>query len=136
MAGHIHIDYDYPLVNNVMRVRGIAANKDFDSAHFEIVNVYEIPEVTAVTEKTLSKEMSIFPNPNDGKFTVAEELFDGNTILRLYNVLGNMLFEKPMRDFLAEKDFYQFDFSYLPKGSYYLSVSDGDKVYTQRMVMQ
>ncbi len=136
MAGHIHIDYDYPLVNNVMKVRGIAANKDFDSGHFEIVNVYEVPEVTAVKEFANANTMSVFPNPNNGKFTVAEELFASNTILRLYDVLGTLIYEKQMKDFLVSKDFYQFDFSFLPKGSYYISVADGDKIYSQRLVMQ
>lgn len=136
MAGHIHIDYDYPLVNNVMKVRGIAANKDFDSGHFEIVNVYEVPEVTAVKEFANTNNMTVFPNPNNGKFTVAEELFASNTILRLYDVLGTLIYEKEMKEFLVSKDFYQFDFSFLPKGSYYLSVADGDKIYSQRLVMQ
>ena len=136
MTGHIHIDYDYPLVNNVMRVRGIAANKDFDSARFEIINVYEVPEITAVKEQANKNNISVFPNPNNGKFTVAEELFASNTVLRLYDVLGTLIFEKEMKEFLSGKDFYQFDFSFLPKGSYYLSVSDGNKIYSQRLVMQ
>ncbi len=136
MAGHIHIDYDYPLTNNVMRVRGIAANKDFDSAHFEIINVYEVPEVTAIIEQSNKNNIRVFPNPNQGKFTVAEELFDANTILRLYDVLGTLIDEKRMKEFLSVNGFYQFDFSYLPKGSYYLSVSDGDKLYSQRLVLQ
>ncbi len=136
MAGHIHIDYDYPLVNNVMRVRGIAANKDFDSSRFEIINVYEVPELTAVAASVKHEAVSIFPNPNNGVFTVAEELFDSGTTLRLYDLLGTLIYEKQMKVFLTGNDFYQFDFSFLPKGSYYLSVTNGDKTYTQRMVMQ
>lgn len=136
MTGHIHIDYDYPLVNNVMHVRGIAANKDFDSAHFEIINVYEVPEVTAIIQPSTKNQLSLFPNPNNGKFTVAEELFASTTTLKLYDVLGTLIYEKQMKEFLAGKDFYQFDFSFLPKGSYYLTVSDGDKIYSQRLVMQ
>ena len=136
MTGHIHIDYDYPLVNDVMRIRGIAANKDFDSAHFEIINVYEVPEVTAIIQPATKNQLSLFPNPNNGKFTVAEELFASTTTLKLYDVLGTLIYEKQMKEFLAGKDFYQFDFSFLPKGSYYLTVSDGDKTYSQRLVMQ
>lgn len=136
MTGHIHIDYDYPLVNNVMRVRGMAANKDFDSAHFQIVNVYEVPAATATIEQATNKQLNVFPNPNNGKFTVSEELFESNTTLKLYDVLGTLIYEKQMKDFLAGNGFYQFDFSFLPKGSYYLTVSDGDKTLSQRLVMQ
>jgi predicted MPP superfamily phosphohydrolase len=136
MAGHIHIDYDYPLVNNVMHVRGIAANKDFDSARFEIVNVYEIPEVTALNPAKSKAEISIFPNPNNGKFTVSEELFHSETKLSLYTILGTLIFEKQMKEFSAGNDYYEFDFSFLPTGSYYLSVDDGEKIFTQRLVIQ
>ena len=136
MAGHIHIDYDYPLVNNVMHVRGIAANKDFDSARFEIVNVYEIPEVTALNPAKSKAEISIFPNPNNGKFTVSEELFHSETKLSLYTILGTLIFDKQMKEFSAGNDYYEFDFSFLPTGSYYLSVDDGEKIFTQRLIIQ
>lgn len=137
MAGHIHIDYDYPLVNNIMHVRGIAANKEYDQGHFEIVNVYEIPEVsTAILQQKNKKDLAVFPNPNNGVFTVAEELFDANSVLRMFTPKGILLFEKKMKDFLISKDFYQFDFSNFPKGAYLLSVTEGDNVITQRMIIQ
>lgn len=137
MTGHIHIDYDYELTNNVMHVRGIAANKDFDSARFEIINVYEAPDITTgVKENQGQQKLNLFPNPNDGKFTVAEELFDGNTVLRLTDVLGNVLIEKPMKMFLTLKGVYELDFSYLPKANYCLSVMDADKIFTKQFVIQ
>ncbi|HNM31621.1 MAG TPA: metallophosphoesterase [Chitinophagales bacterium] len=138
MAGHIHIDYDYPLVNNIMQVRGIAANKEYDSSYFEIVNVYEVPDLSTAIHTPIStkKEMTVFPNPNHGKFTVADELFDGNAVLRIYNSFGIMLVDKQMKEFSAGNGFYQFDFSYLPKGSYIISVTDNQQTNAQQFFIQ
>ncbi len=99
MAGHIHIDYDYPLINNVMQIRGMAANKDFDSAHFEIVNVYEVPTITGILENKQKNEFHLFPNPNDGKFEVALELFSKDAIVNLHDIIGNLIYSKPVSSF-------------------------------------
>ena len=136
MAGHIHIDYNYPLVNNIMQVSGIAANKDFDSARFQIVNVYEIPELTDVLSLSKDKQVSIFPNPNNGVFTVAAELFDVNSTLSLYGLEGELIFEKKMKEFLKDKNFYTFDFSGLAKGAYHLSIENGEKIVSQKILLQ
>ncbi|MFN8284833.1 MAG: metallophosphoesterase [Chitinophagales bacterium] len=139
MTGHIHIDYDYQLAYNntgIMQVRMMAANKDYDSAHFEIINVYEIPTVTGIRQQTDNKTVKLFPNPNDGKFTIAEELFSPNSVLKLYDVIGNLIYEKEMRLFATSNETYQFDFSFLPKGSYFISLTDDDHTYSQRMIVQ
>lgn len=136
MAGHIHIDYDYPLINNVMQIRGMAANKDFDSAHFEIVNVYEVPTITAVSEHKSQNEFHLFPNPNDGKFEVALELFSKDAIVNLHDIIGNLIYSKPVSSFSINSENAIFDFSYLPKGSYLLTLSDEDRSTTQKFVIK
>ncbi len=137
MTGHIHIDYDYPLVNNVMRIRGMAANKDSDSSYFEIVNVYEAPVTTSVRNNISGKnELQLFPNPNQGKFTVAEELFDGNMQLQIFDAMGSLVYDKPMSSFLTENERYEFDFSFLAKGIYSLVLSGKEETRTQRFVIQ
>ena len=139
MAGHIHAFFDYQLVHNnngIMDVRVMEANKDHDSSKFEIVNVYEVPTITAVSTQKINKSIKLFPNPNDGKFTIAEELFSPNAILKLYDVVGNLISEKEMRSFATTNETYQFDFSYLPKGLYYLVLTDETNSYSQRLMMQ
>jgi len=136
MAGHIHIDYDYPLINNVMQIRGMAANKDFDSAHFEIVNVYEVPTITGILENKQKNEFHLFPNPNDGKFEVALELFSKDAIVNLHDIIGNLIYSKPVSSFSINSEYAIFDFSYLPNGSYLLTLSDEDRSTTQKFVIR
>ena len=139
VTGHIHIDYDYQLAynnNGIMAVRGLEANKDHDSSRFQIVNVYEVPTITGISTQKLNKPIKIFPNPNDGKFTIAEKLFSPNAMLKIYDVVGNLISEKEMRSFSTTTEMYQFDFSYLPKGLYYLVLTDETNSYSQQLMMQ
>ena len=136
LTGHIHVDYEYALVNYAMIVKGIAANKDYDSARFEIINVYEVPNLTGIEELTNPKQFNLFPNPNNGKFIVSEELFDPKSNLKLYDVIGNMIYERPIKTFSSGNEMYEFDFSYLPKGSYYLVLSGEDRIYSKRLIIQ
>jgi len=136
MAGHIHIDYDYPLVNNIMHVKGIAANKDFDSSRLEIINVYEVPVVTGISTAKTRKEFALFPNPNNGKFKIATELFQPNASILLHDVVGNLIYNKLITDFSVSSEYCEFDFSFLPKGSYLLTLSDNDRTQSQRFIKQ
>ncbi|MEN9449306.1 MAG: hypothetical protein RJA25_2596 [Bacteroidota bacterium] len=137
MAGHIHIDYDYELTNNIMHVRGVAANKDFDSSRFEIVNVYEIPDVsTAVLNTTNKGRVDIFPNPNDGKFTIIEKSLKKEAVLRMYDLSGGLIFEMPIKDFLHNQESIQMDLSKLPKGLYHLTISDNEHTLSQQVILQ
>ena len=57
-------------------------------------------------------------------------------MLKLYDVVGNLISEKEMRSFSTTTEMYQFDFSYLPKGLYYLVLTDETNTYSQRLMMQ
>jgi predicted MPP superfamily phosphohydrolase len=140
MGGHIHRDLDYIIStlsgNNIVRVREMAANKEFESAHFQVVHVYEIPNATAIQTGSNQQSLALMPNPNNGVFNVAAELFHPDSKLRLYDVLGNQIFEKSMLALIKGNERYEFDFSFLPKGSYYLEISDNKSNYSQRFVIQ
>lgn len=135
MAGHIHIDYNYYLTNNVILMRGMAANKEFDSAHFQIVNVYDISMATPVITNKNKESLEIFPNPNNGKFTVATELFEPTTQISIYDMTGTLQVQKNMNDF-RKNDFYEVDFSHLPKGSYFITISNAAFTKSQKMILQ
>ncbi len=136
MAGHIHIDYGYALTNNTMYVRGIATNKDYDGGHFEIINVYEVPTITGISNQKNESSFALFPNPNNGKFMIAQELFLPNAIVKLYDAVGSLIFNKSIAAFSVNSEYCEFDFSFLPKGSYLLTLSDDDRTQSQRFVMQ
>lgn len=136
MAGHIHIDYDYWLLENIMRVRGMAANKDDDSAHFEIVHVYDVPTTTAISTNKSSKAFSIFPNPNNGIFELENEIGNDITTIKIIDMMGTTLYENTIQNKNSTTQKQLLDFSYLPKGVYLLTVSDKQHTQAQQLIVQ
>lgn len=135
MAGHIHIDFNYPLVNNIMPVIGIAANKDFDSAHFRIVNVYEIPTATAIRTNVNSSKLRVFPNPSNGLFHVSGIALSNTATIQIFDVLGQSVYSKNRNEMNMQENEYSIDISMLPKGVYLLHVNDGASEYFQQLIL-
>jgi WD40 repeat protein/uncharacterized protein YegL len=70
------------------------------------------------------KEVSlkISPNPSDGKLSVELNLIeDGNTTLRIYNNIGNIVFEKNIESITGKLDI-SIETSNLSNGLYYMSL--------------
>ncbi len=136
MTGHIHVDYDYPLVDKIMRVRGMAANKDNDSAYFEIVNVYEVPDISTGYVPQKNDKTTLYPNPNNGKFIIHQELIHAGSKVQIMDVLGNTVFEQGLSNDSGKSDYFEFDFSFLTKGIYVIVLTDEEGSRSQRFVIQ
>lgn len=136
MTGHIHVDYDYPLVDKIMRVRGMAANKDNDSAYFEVVNVYEAPDISTGYISQMNDKSTLYPNPNSGRFIIHQELIHPGSKVQLLDVLGRIVFEQRLSSETGKSEYYEFDFSFLTKGSYTVVLTDEEGSRSQRFVVQ
>ena len=75
--------------------------------------------------------LSIYPNPNNGQFTVSSEDFNGDVTFQLYSVSGSMLYEKETRG----EQTVSFD-NELPAGTYFLRIISGDKVAARKIVIE
>ena len=136
MTGHIHVDYDYPLVDKIMRVRGMAANKDNDSAYFEVVNVYEAPDVSTGYQPPKMDKPTLYPNPNNGRFIIHQELIHSGSRVQILDVSGRMVFEQRLSNDAGKAGYYEFDFSFLSKGAYTIMLTDEDGSRLQKFVVQ
>ena len=68
--------------------------------------------------ETIELDASLFPNPNDGEFTlVVENMPDGNVVMRIFNELGQLVKEERITQ---AKTMY--DFGSLTSGLYYIHV--------------
>ena len=75
--------------------------------------------------------LSIYPNPNNGQFTVSSDDFEGNVTFQIYSVSGSMMDEKTIN---GEKN-VSFDKS-LPAGTYFMRIIAGDKVATRTILVE
>jgi hypothetical protein len=79
--------------------------------------------------------MNIFPNPNNGIFTIAFESKKNTTLqLQLIDVAGNIIYQenKPHQN----KTEFIINQTKLAKGIYWIKLSDGNNVYSNGIIIQ
>jgi PKD repeat protein len=100
--------------------------------------VYErqvkVVEMTGLTTHTLSKNVSIYPNPNNGKFTlgVTEEL-KGKATVTLYNTLGAKVYSQELD---TTTDTHTITTNGLAAGVYLIEVKTAGQQLLQRVIIK
>ncbi|MDF2436332.1 MAG: type sorting protein [Bacteroidota bacterium] len=98
------------------------------SAYF--LGVYNLDHV-GIDEKTaLLSQFIIFPNPSTGKFTLHSNKFTSNKNICIHDILGNCIYNE--RSSSPEQII---DLSGKAKGIYFIEVTNEEKQYTQKLIV-
>lgn len=82
----------------------------------------------------ISQNMTIFPNPNNGKFWLVYEFNStANLIVEIISVEGKMVWRNEFEDLKGHKNLIEAD--NLEKGVYYIKVIDDNEVGTLRFIV-
>jgi uncharacterized repeat protein (TIGR03803 family) len=76
-------------------------------------------------------DIRIYPNPNDGRFTI-EMPTAGNYTIRLFNSIGLLVYEKTAEGNAIMK----FDMGSLPKGVYFIRMEENNTMLTTKLVIE
>jgi len=86
---------------------------------------------SATDMKGIDKEVSVFPNPSDGKFTVT--MSTGKiTAIMIYNALGTNVFSASGFRLFPR---YEIDLSDFEKGFYFLKIDCGNSIQTKKILI-
>jgi hypothetical protein len=87
-----------------------------------------------INQKQLNVDsiITIYPNPSTGIFTL-QKATDAKATVVVYDVLGNQCLSLNLSQGEATK---QIDLTNFPKGIYHLQLTEGEKVYSQKIVVQ
>ncbi len=105
----------------------------------EIILIKENPADVRIdidTGNTLNLDnIDLFPNPNNGTFTVrfATESKTPTTV-SVISVTGKEVYREVIQDFNGRYD-NRIDISNQAKGTYFLNITQGDKVYTEQIIL-
>jgi len=96
--------------------------------------VNEIESITYITEDNLQVISGIFPNPNDGQFSLALSHWPGNLLIELYDSRGTVLKRFYPGTNLSGSSFH-FDLQQFPAGVYFLKLIDRTITETKKVVI-
>ncbi len=86
-----------------------------------------------VQEQSLKNEISIFPNPNNGIFSISTKNLNIESILEIYNMIG----KKVHKSFLLGGQIEEkINISDYPKGIYCLMIKDKSHTYTSKITIE
>jgi len=80
-----------------------------------------------------SNSLFIFPNPSNGVFTVQlnGSLNEEQSEINVFNIYGREVFSKPM-----ETGYKILDLSSLPKGIYYIQITNAKKTFNRKIIFE
>ncbi len=84
---------------------------------------------TGINNNEYSKNLfSIYPNPSTGKFSIEFSNQQQITSVEIYNLLGESVFQ--------QKNTNEIDLSSAAKGIYFVKVYAGEKIYTEKIIVE
>ena len=91
--------------------------------------------ITSLSDKALeSASFHLYPNPSTGKFTIQSDQSTPNIIsIEVYSLLGEKIFERS--DFNPANS-NEIDISDSPKGIYLVKINNGERSYSEKIVVE
>ena len=95
----------------------------------DIIYVNVIPYgTTEIIANKLSNLIKVYPNPNNGKFTLTNT--DNIKIFEVINMLGEAIYTLTI-----DNNSTEIDLTAVPKGIYFVKINSGEKVYIEKVVL-
>jgi hypothetical protein len=115
-TAHIYFDYNDPIKTNTVQTKIMLLS----ALH---------------SNKNKSGIINIYPNPNNGIFTIAFESKKNSTLqLQLIDVAGNIIYQESKQH--QNKTEFIINQTKLAKGIYWIKLSDGIDVYSNGIIIQ
>ena len=115
-SAHIYFDYNAPIKTNTVQTKILLVS-----------NVYH--------SKNANGKMNIFPNPNNGNFTIKFESKGlADVQLQLFDVSGKIILSKNIVH--QQETILELNETDLAKGIYWIKLSDGSAEYTSSIIVQ
>ncbi len=106
---------------------GVANLNSAGSADIFVAKYFQT--ATGINNNEYSKDLfSIYPNPSTGKFNIAFSNQQQITSVEIYNLLGESVFQKQNTN--------EIDLSSAAKGIYFVKVYAGEKIYTEKIIVE
>jgi len=97
----------------------------------------DAPEVSVGEYDVTRSEVNVFPNPTDGMVNISFEAISNDLYtLSVMNLLGEMVYTQVLEPTAGNNIASELDFSDLQKGAYFLTLSNGMEIKTERLTIK
>ncbi len=86
---------------------------------------------SGISSKDEEENFTIFPNPNNGIFSILSEKALKGTIVNIYNFNGEQIYSTPFQ----EQGIKTLDISKYRKGIYLLTINDGERILSEMIMI-
>ncbi len=120
------------------KLRKVIVKKNKDGIN-EIIEIDEVDGGAPVLEsgkRSLALEtIDFFPNPTDGIFTLKFKALKAPTVVKVVDLVGKEVYREVLPDFDGNYN-KEIDLGNAPKGILVFSIHQGDKVYSEKIILQ
>jgi M6 family metalloprotease-like protein len=88
--------------------------------------------VQSVTPGANEKLVKVYPNPNNGRFTLELTNFEGTSTVSIINTLGSVIYQTSLLDSNPK----ELEMTFLRKGFYFVKIRNGETVITKKIIIQ
>ena len=92
---------------------------------------YEFVEPDAETNHYVEQSMAVYPNPNNGQFTIAFTNFEGISNVYLFNAMGQKVYVASVNE-----QQHWVELPNMQRGIYFVKAINGQKQFDQKVVIQ
>jgi hypothetical protein len=86
-------------------------------------------------EEALGKEndLEIYPNPSNGNFSITPKVNHNKLqTVEIYNIVGKLIYSETIKN----RSTFNINISQSPKGIYFVKFNDGEKITTEKIIVQ
>lgn len=122
-ANYSYHDYN-PLGEEILYYRLAEIDLEGVVTHSEIIGIK--------TERTLSSDLIVYPNPTTGKITIKSNpsVYNSTTVLNLYDISGNKV-----KQALLDDTIFTLNLTEFISGTYFLSLTSAQKTTVHKIVL-
>jgi hypothetical protein len=94
-------------------------------------------DILSVPDLALEEQVNVYPNPFTGAANISFTMQKAGTVeLRVFNLVGEVVFEMPSQEYHQGTHNVVFDGSDLNSGLYFLNIRIGDKTISRKITLR
>ena len=95
-----------------------------------------VQDCTGINDNSASQEVFVYPNPTNGSFSIViNSLIYTELVIKIVDVQGKEIFSSVEKDVRGSYT-KQFNLEDISKGMYYIILSSGSEIKTQKLIIQ